>query len=284
MNAIGEIEIPPELQEHINKHYDSSIPKKQGVIILRNGQRIPWATDNYNEVPICERCNIAMLETTYGDASFGWWCPGPECQKELSGNVKKQKNTEIINTIEKTPEQILPKYGIGKKYFECTLDNFKGYHNIIDSCRRYIEKPDRSLFFTGNPGTGKTHLACAILRELIKGSYTDLYFKSIPEFLLDIRRTYDAGNKDLSDADIIDRYALYDFLILDDLGSEKQTDFSRTSLYTLIDKRMREMKTTIVTSNFSIEQIESNISQRIGSRLAEYKVVKFDMQDYRKVR
>lgn len=73
----------------------------------------------------------------------------------------------------------------------------------------------------------------------------------------------------------------YDYLILDDLGAEKLTDASRQNLYYLIDERYKNMKAIIITSNYTIEQI-NDIEPRIASRLAEMGVIlKLNGDDYR---
>jgi len=75
-----------------------------------------------------------------------------------------------------------------------------------------------------------------------------------------------------------------DFLIIDDLGAEKSTEFSITTLYIILDRRIRELKTTIITTNLSMSQIEEHLGARIASRLSEMKNIKINMPDHRKRR
>lgn len=73
----------------------------------------------------------------------------------------------------------------------------------------------------------------------------------------------------------------FDLIILDDLGAEKMTEAARQNLYFLIDERYRQEMNMIVTSNFTIEQINEN-ELRIASRLSEMgHVLLFNSDDYR---
>ena len=89
-------------------------------------------------------------------------------------------------------------------------------------------------------------------------------------------------NNRVSELDILDEYSNAKLLIIDDIGVEKITDWSRQVFYTLIDRRYRNMKQTIITSNLYLDEISKNIDDRIVSRLIEMgKIIKLDGQDQR---
>jgi len=87
-----------------------------------------------------------------------------------------------------------------------------------------------------------------------------------------------------TEEEIVNFYSDMDFLIIDDLGAEKSTEFSITTLYIILDRRIRELKTTIITTNLSMSQIEEHLGARIASRLSEMKNIKINMPDHRKRR
>jgi len=208
-----------------------------------------------------------------------------------------------------SPEKSMAGY-VPKKFLDRSLDNFIGSDQIKKVCMEYVngferEKTEKALFgkllkhpgsilFTGKTGCGKTHLAVAILRELVKR--LDAYefcFITAPELLLEIRATFKPHAKKYNDAgqceadteqDVLDKYSKCELLILDDLGAEKVSDFTIQSLYLVIDRRNRNLRPTIVTTNLSLEEIETQIDARMASRLADMKVVKLTMPDYRKKR
>jgi DNA replication protein DnaC len=76
----------------------------------------------------------------------------------------------------------------------------------------------------------------------------------------------------------------HDLLVLDDLGAEKTTEFAITTLYIIIDRRIRDAKRTIITTNLSLKEIEDKLDARIASRLSGMQNVKISMPDYRKKR
>lgn len=131
----------------------------------------------------------------------------------------------------------------------------------------YSERPGEALA----PGSGKTHLAVAILRELaldIRVPLGDLRFMFVPRLLLEIQRTFKSAER--SELEIVEEYARADILVWDDFGAEKLSDYSGRTIYTLLYER--EGKSNIFTSNLSLDAVEardpSGYTQRITSRIA----------------
>ena len=136
--------------------------------------------------------------------------------------------------------------------------------------------------FSGPVGTGKTHLAAAIIREGLKKSDTWNYrFVEVPALLSEIRAGFNTRSSD-SPLKMIEEA---DLLILDDLGAEKVTDWVREQLYLVINQRYSEMKPTVITTNDSLEELEANVSQRTVSRIMDMcDGVLLTGEDYRKKR
>ena len=175
---------------------------------------------------------------------------------------------------------------------DCSIDSFQDRNGekAKEMCKGFISNYNpisgRSILFTGETGVGKTHLAVAIYRELIvqgKVVSENVKFVTAPELLLEIKKTF-TDSSITTESDVIDRYSNADLLILDDLGSEKTTEFAIQSLYLVIDRRNRNMRPTIITTNLSLKEIEEKLDARIASRLSSMKVVEINMPDYRKKR
>lgn len=64
----------------------------------------------------------------------------------------------------------------------------------------------------------------------------------------------------------------------------KSTAYSVSSLYTIIEQRIRDEKISIITTNLSINEISKKIDDRVASRLSECDVWKFGMEDHRRKR
>jgi DNA replication protein DnaC len=143
-----------------------------------------------------------------------------------------------------------------------------------------------NLFIHGPVGSGKTGLAWGIGREIAINSHWDPpKFVNVRQLLTKIRRSFgDADGADPMD-ELVDVWTL----ILDDLGAERVTDWTREWLATLIEGRYSAAHSTIVTSNYSPSQLARRlghddpiIGKRIVSRLVEDAVIiKLDRADLR---
>jgi DNA replication protein DnaC len=121
------------------------------------------------------------------------------------------------------------------------------------------------LFLHGPPGTGKTHLAVALLKQ-VKRTRGDR-FTTVASLLLELRNSFREG-AEKSEMEIIDSFSGASLIVLDDLGAEKTSEFALQSLYIIIDKRYSEMRSTIITSNLTVDEIAEKVGDRIASRIA----------------
>jgi len=142
------------------------------------------------------------------------------------------------------------------------------------------------LFITGPVGTGKTHLLSAIanycLDEFLAGlgcyhnssdgsvPYPNQpIFTTFPEFLFEIKRSYNKESTGPSEDEIIKKYSECEILLLDDLGAEKATEWSSQILFLLMDRRYSNIKKTYISSNLSLKEISNHIDDRIASRISQ---------------
>ncbi len=140
-----------------------------------------------------------------------------------------------------------------------------------------------NYLFRGGTGLGKTFLAACIAREVARQGFSVVY-KTAVEALgayEDQRFERDAGASARADA-LVRRMGECDLLILDDLGTEMVTEFTRSALYTLINTRLVGRKKTVVTTNLTAAQMEKNYTPQIVSRLeGEFQVLSFAGSDIR---
>ncbi len=140
--------------------------------------------------------------------------------------------------------------------------------------KKYAEEFDLStkhgLMFYGHAGSGKTHLTVAITRHIIEIKQIPVKFVRIVDLLLEIRKTFDENEswKAENEGDLLRKYTFIPLLILDDIGSEKTTDWVRQVLYQIIDERWIEQRPIIITSNLTLEELEARLGERIASRIA----------------
>lgn len=144
-------------------------------------------------------------------------------------------------------------------------------------------KTSQGLLLAGPPGTGKTHLAAAIINARIEAGQNAL-FCTTPELLGDIRRVL--RNEDET-SELMELIKDAPLLVLDDLGAEKPSEWVTEQLFVLLNARLLRGKQTVITTNFdSAEKLITRLGgiagQRIVSRLVEMcQWVKLDGPDWR---
>lgn len=215
----------------------------------------------------CELCNEAN-ERRYR-----------EYEEEEARKIAKTKE-RIAKERNEHPEKWLEKYNVPRKFMGCSFDNFRGGEQVKEICRTF---PSKSILLSGKTGCGKTHLAVATLRDMVRRDaiqYTAI-FTTTPELLLDIRSCYSSNG---DEKDLVEKYSTPAILILDDLGADKATEWAISTLYLIIDRRNKDMKETLITTNLTMEGIENQYGARIASRLSDMVIVEIKMPDYRKKR
>ncbi len=158
------------------------------------------------------------------------------------------------------------------------------FRSNVNISHKFIEKfnaPYQNLFFYGTVGTGKSNLSGCIAKELIDKGYSVIYFSSQSLFDELSKYAFDFKNKESFCALQNDLYAC-DLLIIDDLGTEVSSKFVSSQLFTIINERHLREKSTIISTNLSLEDILLSYSERIFSRItANYSILKFSGPDIR---
>lgn len=136
------------------------------------------------------------------------------------------------------------------------------------------------LVLLGKPGTGKSHLAAAILQHVIP-AYQAAYV-TCGDLIRAVRATW--GNRgELSETQVLKRYASLDLLAIDEVGVQNGTDNEQHILFGILDARYRDMKPTIILSNLAPKGLEEVLGERAYDRLAEVsEVVQFNWPSHRR--
>ena len=185
--------------------------------------------------------------------------------------------------LKQSPISILSCRGVDKKYQECRFDNFRGGSHLGRDLKRLISE-GKSIVLSGNTGCGKTHLAAAMMAEYLKHqNTTEEFFITIPDLLLEIRTSF-SEKSETTEKEIVERFAAYQLLVLDDLGAEKPTEHTVATLSLILDRRIRQERQTIITTNLSLDAVAEYSNARIASRISGMECIAINMPDYRKKR
>ena len=167
------------------------------------------------------------------------------------------------------------------KYGSEELSPRKNMEDILTYCINYantFKSHKENLFFYGTSGLGKTFLSNCIAKELLDSGSIVIYQTCAN--LIDIIR---ASHFDSSaEKDMIDDLLTCDLLIIDDFGTEPQTNYSQSEIFNLINSRILTGKKMIISTNFSLEDLDNIYTERIKSRLfGHFTMFKFYGDDIR---
>jgi DNA replication protein DnaC len=154
---------------------------------------------------------------------------------------------------------------------------------LEDGFKKFVPRGERGrgVFLHGTAGTGKTTAAIGIMREWFNQRMgfsvpygpehfsSEWRFVNYPTWIIALQGSYRNENKRDETADeMISALTSVHFLIIDDIGAEKMTDFVRQTTYAIINEREMEMRPTFITSNFSLQELNEHIDSRVASRIA----------------
>ncbi len=156
---------------------------------------------------------------------------------------------------------------------------------IYDAAKKLAQGFDtevpRNILMLGGTGLGKTHLSSAMAKVIIeKGN--DVYYTTATGMFSDYEKNRFGSSMSSEATGDTEKYMTCDLLIIDDLGTEVVNQFTASCLYNLINVRLNRKKSTIISTNFTGEEIRKKYTDRIFSRIfGEYLVWQFIGSDIR---
>jgi len=160
-----------------------------------------------------------------------------------------------------------------EKYHFATVDDFDN-GELMDLVREWYKSKSQILTLSGSVGSGKTHLACALAYRLHDIADKICRFVTAPD-LVDIYRGAACGD----DSSVSKKMMVTgcNVLVLDDLGAQRNNEFSYEAIYSILSNGQR----LIVTTNLDSSGIATELDGRVASRLNGGYVVIFEGKDRR---
>lgn len=147
--------------------------------------------------------------------------------------------------------------------------------NVVAQCRAWASAPKGILILTGGFGTGKTHLAVAIIRAA-GGRYLTL-----ADMVAEIQGGY--RSKTETDTDIVKAIGSEPLIALDEIGRQRPSDDARYQIQRVMDERYILERPTVLVSNLPPDKFSEVLGPQIADRLAEcHTTVRFDWDSYRR--
>jgi len=237
---------------------------------------------SYGELKVCEciekqcTCNALPPYQLFNEKGEHSWCVCRSARKRLEVTKKAFRESNI-------PRKYMWKFREDFKIESSTASKIIGYVNTI-SDKAPDEKWKDGFYMWGPAGSGKTLLASIFLQELMlkyakPGRFVDLS----RQFFQRLKRSYDSTDESYgTSGKIIEELIEVPFIVIDDFGVQRNTEWESEMLYNLIDSRYAEERITILTSNSNINDYKEVAKGRIYSRILEMcKIIHVDLPDYR---
>ncbi len=158
------------------------------------------------------------------------------------------------------------------------------FQNAVDECKKFIGNFSfhyHNLLFYGTVGTGKSFLSGCIAKELLEMGNSVIYFSAVGFFEALSHLSFDYKNKEELH-NVYEDFYQCDLLIIDDLGTELTNNFVTSQLFSCLNERHMRKKSTIISTNLSLEELRNRYSDRIFSRItSNYTICKLSGPDIR---
>ena len=237
--------------------------QKKAALLEQNGLDKNYLTPTYE----CADCK----DTGYID--------GEKC------HCLKQKLIDLLYAQSNIKSVLQHENFASFSYVYYNEDELDKIHKTVDECKSFIQDFNHSyqnLLFQGDVGTGKTFLSNCIAKEIIEKGYSVVYFTAFQLFDVLAKNTFEASKQSDDMKEVYEHIFDCDLLIIDDLGTETVNSFVTSQLFLILNERHIRKRSTIISSNLSLQKMNDIYSERSLSRiLGNYSIFKFQGDDIR---
>lgn len=249
------------LKEEIGK-----LHQEKEALLETAGYRIQDLEEEEHFCPLCQ-------DTGYVD---GKKC---QCFLKLQGELLyRQSRMGAVLERENFSKFQLERFDNIEKLGQCGNKTLREYmKEIRDYLTNYCEeypKNNRSILFTGSTGTGKTYFLHSIAKALLDRGVSVLYFTATGLF--------EYFSKRMREEDTEDYIEEVDVILIDDLGTEFSNSFTTSRFFALLNQRILDRKTMLISTNLNFKELREMYSDRVVSRfMSDYEIIPLYGKDQR---
>lgn len=227
----------------------------------------------------CKVHGSYQASRTFLMTDWGMWTTCVKCEEDKKRLAEEKAEARRIETEQRQKEyrfsSLTAMATIPLRFEQATLDNYipsEQSRKIWEFCKKYTEAPQEilakgiSLILCGTAGTGKTHLACGIIRAFIP--HLSCKYAEVIKLLREVKDTYNRKS-DKTEGQIIAQYASYDLLVLDEVGVQFGSETEKMILFEVLNDRYTKMKPTILISNLAPAALSEVIGERVMDRMKD---------------
>lgn len=243
---------------------------------------------------LCEGCAFPVVvrrtiipfgpkKGTAAEITYGCRCEDLRIAEDVLRNKERLEKEKLLQLFD---QNSLINNDLKESRFETYVPANQEQKAAQAAAERFVHtfalNSPQNLLFTGTYGLGKSHLAAAILKEVLALGHSGI-FTSVPKLLSKLKATY-SKNSEHSEDELLTALEKTDCLVLDDIGAEHGSEhsgsWSTSKVFEIVDSRIG--KHTIFTTNLNAAELQKKMGQRNFSRMMhQTEVVTVKGSDYR---
>lgn len=202
----------------------------------------------------------------------------PQCTAEAKARREAEESAAKAKADAARRIGRLTDCGVNERHQDKTFDVFMAetteQANALSRCKSLvdgiIENPKRkpSLVLLGNPGTGKSHLACAMVIALSDAGI-NTYRTGVSDLVRDFKNTYGKRDSDETETDLLRFYGRVPLLVIEEIGVQFGSDTERMYLFEVMNRRYENCLPTVFVTNLDAAKLTAEVGERVIDRLRE---------------
>jgi DNA replication protein DnaC len=200
------------------------------------------------------------------------WSMCPTCRAEEQAHedrrIKAERHAEFVASATRQS-------GVVGRFRETTFSNFtattKPQRHALTTCQDFASTVQRGIWSTlaliGPPGTGKTHLAAAMVLDVIQRGQNAKY-TTFRDLIRSLRATWRRAAEQ-TEEDVINDLAGVPLLVVDEIGVSMGSEAELVQFFDVIDRRYQLANPVVLVSNLPVPDLRIALGDRLADRIRE---------------